>query len=179
MDYQNVVNRPMIDLAVGPISALDLGFTSDASTSVNLGFGCTLGNSWIYAQWEPGFIDRVQPSIEYLELFALCTGIFTWEYELKIMRMKVLCDDQSVVWMINNLSSSCRHCMYLLRLLVLNGLQFNQRVVAQHIMGTDNKMSDALSRNQLDRFRHVAPPGMKQYPDKISEMLWPLSKLWY
>ena len=179
LDYQNVVNHPMIDLAMGPISALDLGFTSDASASVNLGFGCTLGNSWIYAQWEPGFIDRVQPSIEYLELFALYTGIFTWEYELKNMHMKVLCDDQSVVWMINNLSSSCRHCMYFLCLLVLNGLQFNQRVVAQHIMGTDNKMSDALSRNQLDCFRHVAPPGMKQYPDKISETLWPLSKLWY
>ena len=98
---------------------------------------------------------------------------------MKNMRMKVLCDNQSVVWMINNLSSSCRHCMYLLRLLVLNGLQFNRRVVAQHIMGTDNKMSDALFRNQLDRFRRVVPPGMKQYPDKISEMLWPLSKLWY
>ena len=88
-----MVNHPMIDLAVDPISSIDLGFTSDASANASLGFGCTLGNNWTYAQWEPGFIDRVQPSIEYLELFALCAGIFTWEYELRNMHMKVFCDN--------------------------------------------------------------------------------------
>ena len=124
------------------------------------------------------FIQEYDPSIEYLELFAVCAGILTWEFELRNIRMCVHCDNMAVVHMINSLSSSCKHCMYLIRLLVLNGLQFNRRIIAQHIFGIDNEMSDALSRGQLDHFRHMAPPGMKSYPEKISDKCWPLLKLW-
>ena len=95
LEFATVVNRPMIDLAAEPVSAVELQYFSDASANPELGFGCVIGNkSWIWGKWESGFIHKYQPSIEYLELFALCAGIFTWEYDLKNLRMKVHCDNQ-------------------------------------------------------------------------------------
>ena len=83
MDSMTAVNRPMIDLARQPVPPTDLNFYSDASTNPELGFGCIYNNRcWIGEQWEPNFIHSVQPSIEYLELFTLCAGIFTWEHKL-------------------------------------------------------------------------------------------------
>ena len=92
--------------------------------------------------------------------------------------MAVHCDNQSVVAMINNLTSSCKHCMHLLRILVLNGLSFNRRVVALYVVGAQSKLAGALSRGRLDKFRQVAPPMFKHYPDTISTKIWPLSRLW-
>ena len=174
-----VVSRPMVDLSEQPIPATELFYYSDASARHDLGYGCVLNNRhWIYGTWEPGFIKEKQPSIEFLELFALCVGIITWEHELSNLRMKVHCDNKSVVAMVNNLTSSCKHCMRLLRILVLNGLQFNRRVAALHVKGAANQMADALLRGQLRCFHQVAPHTMNRYPDRICEKLWPLSKLW-
>ena len=173
----SVVNRPMLDLLADPMMALELGFHSDASARPDLGFGCILQNSWLWGAWENNFVVEFDPSIELLELFALCAGIFTWERQLCNMRLLVHCDNQAVVSMVNNLTSSCPHCMKLLRLLVLNGLQFNRKLQAQYISTKANYLSDSLSRMQWERFRHLAPPTMNAYPDKISGKIWPLSNL--
>ena len=44
----------------------------------HLGFGCLLRNKWIQAFWNDGFPNFVitqEPSIEYLELYALVAGV--------------------------------------------------------------------------------------------------------
>ena len=53
------------------------------------------------------------PSIEYLELFALAAGLLTWrdEPELKNRQITIFCDNQAVVDMINDMSSKCGKCM--------------------------------------------------------------------
>ena len=61
---------------------MDIGFTSDASKNSKLGFGCIMKNSWLWGRWEPGFVETFDPSIEFLELFALCAGVLTWEAQL-------------------------------------------------------------------------------------------------
>ena len=48
-----------------------LDFYSDASASKTLGFRCIYQRAWIAKMWEEGFIEKCEPSIEYLELFAL------------------------------------------------------------------------------------------------------------
>ena len=53
-------------------------------------------------------------------------GIFTWQDSLADCHIVIQCDNQSVVHMVNNLTSSCKHCMFLIRLLVLNGLLYNR-----------------------------------------------------
>ena len=77
-DLQMVCNQPMVDLAV-TVPAKEIGFYSDASASKNLGFGATMQNSWIKALWNLSFIKSQEPSIEYLELYALVAGVITWK----------------------------------------------------------------------------------------------------
>ena len=161
-----VTNRPMVDLARMP-AVEDVSFYSDASANPELGFGCIFHNSWIFQQWEQNFVEKFKPTIEYLELYALVAGFFTWEFELRDCCILVHCDNQVVVAMINNGSSSCKHCMVLIRLLTLNGLQFNRRVFAKYVIGKSNKLSDSLSRLKIKLFKKLAPT-INEFPDKTN-----------
>ena len=156
-DLARVVNRPMIDLSTSKLD-VDIGFYSDASHSEILGFGSILGDRWICSQWPPSFIRQCEPSIGYLELYALVLGIITWQDDCRLRdsRVQVHCDNMSVVHMINNITSSCKNCMFLLRKLILNGLLFNRRLTAKFVPTKENGVSDALSRLQFARFRKLA-----------------------
>ena len=173
-----IVNRPMVDLSE-VVMAKDISFTSDASAAEHLGFGCLLQDKWIFAKWEPGYIKLFNPSIEYLELYALCAGLLTWEDHpaLNNCRIVVFCDNQAVVHMVNNTTSSCPNCMFLLRILMLNGLRHNRRVFARYISTKDNFLSDALSRQKISLFKKQAP-WARRYPDAVHPDLWPASKIW-
>ena len=175
-DLAPVVNRPMIDLEKS-ILAEDIGFYSDASAAIDLGFGSILGKKWIFGQWGRQFMKQNKPSIEYPELFALCAGILTWDSDLNNCRIIVHCDNQAVVHMVNSTTSSCRKCMKLLRILVLNNMRFNRRVFARWLDTKSNFLADSLSRMDLIRFRKLGP-NMNQFPDHISPDLWPISKVW-
>ena len=80
---QNAVCRPMTDFQQNTYSSTQLNFYSDASINFSLGFGDIFGNRWIFAQWERGYIQKFNLSIEYLELFALKAAILTWGEYLK------------------------------------------------------------------------------------------------
>ena len=179
-DLQKVVCRPMVDL-LGSVSE-EITFYSDSSTAKHLGFGCLLNNRWIQGFWNQGFPDFIQtqdPSIEYLELYAVVAGIFTWQDHEQLVnaRITIFCDNQSVVHMINNITSSCKHCMKLIRLMTLNGLKYNRRVSAKFVDTKSNFLADALSRGQWKRFRTLGP-HMNQFPDQISQEVWPIIKVW-
>ena len=169
--------RPYVDIYSFE-SAVTLQFTSDAAKKEGLGFGAFFDRHWLYSKWEKGFMAKFDPSIEYLELFAVCAGIFTWAHHLRNCRIIIFCDNQSVVSMINNTTSSCKNCMVLLRMLVLNGLVFNRKVLVRYISSKDNILSDALSRQRLNIFWKNAPNNMFKTPEQIPAILWPLSKLW-
>ena len=83
------------------MTAWQLCFYSDASAKVTLGFGAIFNSKWIYGQWEPGFIKQCNPSIEYLELFALTVAVLTWEEYLENDRIILFWDNASVVEMVN------------------------------------------------------------------------------
>ena len=172
------VCRPMVDL--NKISSVrQLCFYSDASACESLGFGAIFNKKWIFGQWEPNFIKENKPSIEYLELFALRAAVLTWEKEpaLYNAQIVVFCDNEAVVHMINESTSSCANCMYLLRLLVLNSLVNNRRVFAHHVRSKDNGLSNSLSRLQFHHFRKLGP-HINVNPCKVSELVWPLSNIW-
>ena len=59
------------------ITADKLLFASDASAVKDLGFGAVFQNRWLFAQWEPDYIDKYQPSIDYLELYAMIVAMIT------------------------------------------------------------------------------------------------------
>ena len=167
----------MIDLSLMKTTH-KIRFYLDASATAALGFGCILDKNWIFSKWEDNFIETVKPSIEFLELYALCAGIFTWENHdsLTNCHITVFCDNTAVVNMINNITSKCKLCMYLIRMIVLNGLIFNRRLNAKYVKSKENGLADSLSRMQLDRFK-LLDPTMNEKPDKISEKIWPPSEI--
>ena len=174
---QEVVQRPMIDVLEPTFTSCSISFFSDASKTI--GFGVLLNTRWIKGLWDPQFIKEQKPSIAYLELFTLCAGILCWEstHNLTNCRVSIFCNNQAVVGMINSMVSSCKKCMYLLWILVLNGLKFNRRLNALYIDTNSNDLVDALSRNQMDRFCKLGQQ-MNDEPDQIPSQLWPIMKVW-
>ena len=100
------VCRPTVDLDMN-ILAPDMNFSSDASANGDLGFGAVFENDWLFGQWEENYIKMNNPSIEYLELYALVAAVLTWEKKITNLRMTVFCDNESVVHMVNSSTSSC------------------------------------------------------------------------
>ena len=177
-NYREIaVCRPMID-STKTLTAHDLRFYSDASAKDTLGFGAIFNNFWIAGQWEPGFVKNKNPSIEYLELYGLTAALLTWGHLLKNQRVQIYCDNTAVVAMINNSTSSCKNCMILIRLIVLNNLINNRRVFAKYVNTKLNDLADSLSRMQMERFWRLAPPTMSRVPSQVSPLIFPVSKIW-
>ena len=174
---ENAVCRPMVDLQEIQL-ADSLQFYSDASKNCILGFRAVFNCQWLCAQWKEDCIKNFDPSIEYLELLGLTAALLTWGHQLKNRRIVIFCDNMSVVHMVNNSASTCKNCMYLLRLITLNNLVHNRQVFAQHIQTDANDLADALSRLQFGRFWKLSPPGMSRHPSKISPLVWPASRIW-
>ena len=114
LSHQSVFARPFIDL-VGNNSTI-VEMYSDASKNDLLGMGAYSQNEWTYTQWESDFISKENPSIEYLELYAVTVGNFLWLQNYKNQHITLFCDNESFVHMVNNTSSSCKNCMVLIRL---------------------------------------------------------------
>ena len=171
--------HPFADWSNCFVTSQQLDFWTDASKGVAKGFGCVFGNWFAWGQWEDGYIKQFDPSIEYLELFALCVGVFTWRDLdlLKNKRIVIFCDNQAVVEMVNKTTSSCKNCMILLRKLVLLNIQDNRRIFVRYICSAENLRSDALSRLKFDTYFRISPGSLK-FPDPLPEELWPASKLW-
>ena len=169
--------RPFLDIE-GIETANIIGLYSDASACETKGFGAYFTGMWIFGTWEPDYIRTCNPSIEYLELFALCAGVFTWSHLLQNRRIVIFCDNLSVVSMVNQTSSSCKNCMILIRLLVLRCLQYNMKIYVKHVFGYKNLLADALSRGKFKTFWTYAPSYTKSCADMLPKELWPASKLW-
>ena len=157
--------RPMIDLKK-TVTAQQICFYSDTSACKTKGVGAVFNKHWLFAQWEPGYIDKNSPSIEYLELYGLVAAMITWGHYITNSRVIVYCDNESVVSMVNNMVSSCGNCMYLIKLLALNNLIYNRGLFVQHLRSEENFLSDALSRLQFNQFWHLAPRHMDKTPTK-------------
>ena len=124
----------------------DVSMYSDASGNFKKGgFGAWCENSWVQAFWDTQFMMEIQPSIEYLELFAVTAGILAWIPRIKNSRIRLFCDNESICYMLNSSSSRCKHCMVLIRLVVLTGLVNNIKISCKHVKTKSNGRADALS----------------------------------
>ena len=170
--------RPFIDINAFQYAHM-LKFFTDASLNRKLGFGAVFNNSWMYGRWGKNFIESQSPSIEYLELFATCAGILMWGHRLTNTRIIIFCDNQAIMFMINNMTSKCSKCMKLIRMIQFNCLLYNRRIFVRFIRLNDNGMADALSRMDFNRFWSLAPPTMILYPDAIPDEIWPIEKIWF
>ena len=79
--------------------------------------------------------------------------------------------------MVNSNTAKCKNCMVLIRKLVLDGLQNNQRITVKYISSKNNFLADSLSRMDLHLFKSAAP-WMNEQPDENTSDIWPLSRNW-
>ena len=176
LNKPEIYSRPFMDYKFS--NPDEVQFYMDASRNFSLGFGGWCDSDWIYAQWDE-VIRHIEPSIEYLELFILTVGILLWVERFQNRRIYIFCDNMSVVYMINNMSSSCKNCMVLIRMVTLECMCHNVRLFAKHMSSADNGIADSLSRLDLTRFYSLTGHmNMCPIPAAIPEKLWPLSKVW-
>ena len=176
LQQPNVFCRPFMDYKC--IDADEVNMYSDASGNFRLGYGALCNQDWLIGQWDPIFMEKNHPSIEFLELYALTAGVLCWIRRFRNRKIYLFCDNDSVKNMINNSSSKCKNCMILIRLITIESLIHNVKVFAKHVKTEDNGITDALSRLQMKRFRRLAP-NMKKYPTPIPSELIPMEKVWF
>ena len=56
----------------------EIDFYMDASKNPLLGFGGKCENEWMFKKWDRNFLVKNDPSIEFLELYAVTVGVFLW-----------------------------------------------------------------------------------------------------
>ena len=124
LTHQSVFCHPFMDFSKY-WSAEEVLMYSDASKNPELRFGAWCQTSWMYSKWDADFIKRVDPSIEYLELFALVEGVVKWIHRFKNCRIILYCDNQAVLFMLNKTATPCKQCMVLIHILVLHSMIHN------------------------------------------------------
>ena len=175
--HPSVFCRPFADFAATAI-IWDTRIYTDSSKNPHLGCGGVHVNQWFALGWDPVFVKEMDPSIEYLELYVLVVGVHLWISQYANSHILIHCDNQAVVAMVNNTTSSCKHCMILLRLMVLQSLILNVKISARYVRSSLNQRSDALSRKKFDLFWRLSSSRTEKLPLKIPHHLWPMSKVW-
>ena len=150
--HQSAFVHPMTDFDLNTVHTVDVGFFTDAHRAIAKGVGYVFGTKFTWGIWEPGYIEFCQPSIVYLVLYALCMGIFTWQEELRNIKMVAYHDNTAVRDMFNQLSGRDKNSMYLIRLLTLNNLIHNRKLKVVYLNMKKNSLADALSHREIDRF---------------------------
>ena len=105
IQHPAVFCRPFLDFS-SFLVADEIDMYSDASGKIGMGALC--GSAWMYQLWDPVFISKFNPSIEYLELFAVTAAVLKWIDQFKNRRIILFCDNKSVVDMINFTTTSCK-----------------------------------------------------------------------
>ena len=177
LSHPSVYCRPFYDFTAD-IYADQVKFYTDASGNYKLGAGGICQRSWFYLQWDHDFMTRARPSIEYLELYAVAVGVLNWIHRFQNRRIILFCDNISVVYMLNRSTSSCKNCLVLIRIIVLESLRNNARVFANYVNTKSNTLADSLSRLNLKKFVKLARKHFELERSPIPAALWPMEKLW-
>ena len=132
-------------------------------------------------QWPEQFINKSDPGIEFLELYALTSALLLWRRDLKLSnaRVTIYCDNESVVHMVNKLTSSCKQCMKLIRIIALEAITWNRKVLVRHVRTEDNYLADSLSCLKLKRFFQLASNNVNAVGENVTSVpIWPMKLFW-
>ncbi len=136
---------------------------TDASGLV---FAVILGDVWFQEKWHTSWRKC---SIAVKELLPIVLAIQIWSANLSNKRVLMLCDNESVGYVINNQTSRDKVIMSLLQSLIVTCMQHNILIRAKHIPGVNNIAADALSRfrNQV-AFTKSDPGSYSGYPPALA-----------
>ena len=135
-----------------------LGLFIDASGA--LGFG-NWPSTWQYQ------------NIAIREFYPIVLSLYLWSAAMSNQCILFFTDYEPLVHVINKQTCKDRVLMAFVRKLVSICLHHNMLFKAKHIQGVRNRLADALSRLQVQTFRHLAPPHMDSLPSEIPRCLQP------
>ena len=174
LQHPSVYCHPFIDYSV-ILQATDIDMFTDTSGSI--GCGGIYTDRWFQMKWSPAFLKKCKPSIEFLELFAVTVAVLNWAKFFANRRICLFMDNETIMKAINNSSSRCRNCMFLIRKIVMVGLQHNVWIFAKHVRSKMNYFADSLSRFQQKRFAFLTRRHYRTFrsePDEIPQELLPI-----
>ena len=140
--------RPFLDLKTG-ITAEEVFWFTDTAKGAARGCGGVCLDNWFALKWPKGFIQTYDPSIAFLELYAVAVSVMHWIHLFKNKRIILFCDNISVVYMLNRNTSSCKYCLTLIRVIVLECMKQNVRLFGNYINTKANILADLLSRGSF------------------------------
>ena len=172
-----VYSRPFLDFDTY-VDAEEIGWYTDAAKAVNLGCGGVCGAEWFQIIWPKTLIPDLNLSIAYLELYAVAVSILHWAKAYPNRRLVLNCDNMSVIYMINKSTSHCKRCMGLIRIVVLECLRQNVKLVATHVPTKRNTRADLLSSNKKREFLELTGDTYKGENLGIPDCLWPVERIY-
>lgn len=145
---------------------------TDASGNPELGCGSYFQGHWAHFTWPIGIKNSpLIRNLAYLEMVPVLLAVYLWGNLLKNKRIILQIDNLALVSILNKSSSKDKNIMILVRQFVLMSMMYNIHFKAVHIESSENKLADALSRFQMEKFRLLAPSA-DSVPTAIPEEFW-------
>ncbi|XP_034446701.1 uncharacterized protein LOC117764756 [Hippoglossus hippoglossus] len=135
-------------------SSDSLQFFTDAAPSV--GFGGFFQGQWFTSHCPPSF-PRHNLSSALFEIYPIAVACHIWGQHWERKRISALCDNQTVVNVINKGRSSCKIIMPFMRSITWSAIKHNFIITARHVPGHYNTLADSLSRFNFQTFRRICP----------------------
>ena len=129
-------------------------------------------------QWDSEFIIHKDPSIGYLELYAVTAAVLAWGHKLANRRVTIFCDNDGCCKIINKMTARNKNDMVLVRILVLHQIRHNFRLYAKWLKSSDNAAADDLSRLKFKSYLKVVKYKTNKQATEVPEEIWPMNKIW-
>lgn len=155
--FLNQWNRISFFIDDNIISASDFNLFTDASSTI--GFGGYFQGRWFTGKWPLNLKADIDESVSmaYMELYPIVVSALLWGHEWSEKRILFHCDNTATVCIINKGRSKSKDIMQLMRRLTWCMFQHNFVLHAVHVPGKENNIADSLSRQQMERFKQLAP----------------------
>ena len=119
-----------------------------ATDSCLHGCGGVSSDQYFHTEF-PRFISEQDLAIHKLEFLAVLVGARIWGAKFRGLRIRIFCDNQSVVDVINSSKTKDSFMATCLRELWLVASTFEFELRAVHLPGEENRVADWLSRWHL------------------------------
>ena len=137
----------------------DITVYSDASGS--WGCGALWQLKWFNLPWST-HLQSCSIAVKELVPVVVAAALYGSQWRGKIVTFVV--DNTAVVEVLNSTCCRDNHLMHLVRLLVFLASYHNFWFTANHIEGKQNKLADALSRNNMSFFYSQVPQAAQEQP---------------
>ena len=108
--------------------------------------------------------DILNPSIDFLELYAIFVAVVTWAQMLMDNVVLFRSDNTPAIHALSNKASSSDDMMLLIHYITLFCMTHNINILAKHIKGINNKFCDLLSQFKFQEFHVTKPENTRECP---------------